>query len=158
MILPSELPSIEITQLQVAPSSVSQHSGSSQATLDQNGTAIHIPSPSTSEDPQVAPSLASGSDTGEEEDTAVATSLPSNSVRFADLLQRDLAQSSEPTDIETQIAMPIPEPAPIGASAGSQLRVNWGFESSSRPSERIPRQIIPVAAQSVMRYDRKVRM
>ncbi|KAF9225080.1 hypothetical protein BS17DRAFT_778081 [Gyrodon lividus] len=156
VMLPSELPSAEVSLTkpqQVAPSHVSQRSGSSQSTLVQNGAANHGPSP-PNHDPQIAPSLDSGSDSTTEGDNHLG-----NSVSFAHPLHQEPVQPGglAPSDDLHGIRVTFPMPEPV-ASTSSPLRVNWDFGVSARPSERIPRHIIPVAAQSVMRYNRKVRI
>ncbi|KIK97728.1 hypothetical protein PAXRUDRAFT_31630 [Paxillus rubicundulus Ve08.2h10] len=158
--LQGELPSAEASPTplgqQMAPSSVSQHSGSSQCTFIQNGAANHVPPPNN--DSQIAPSLDSGFDS----DTAEGQlNHLGNTINFPHPPHRECVQTgkSAPSDDlhGVRVTFPVPEPA---ASTSSSLRVNWGpgLGAPIRPSERIPRQIIPVAAQSVMRYNRKVRI
>ncbi|KIJ66566.1 hypothetical protein HYDPIDRAFT_109617 [Hydnomerulius pinastri MD-312] len=120
-----------------------------------------MPSPPTNDGPHVAPSLASGSDTAEDGDIEMATNFqPGNSVTSADPLQRDVERGGDSLTQEglrgIRFALPMPEPS-VG-SISSPLRINWGPGPPSRPSERIPRQIIPVAAQSILRYNRRVRI
>ncbi|KAF9235391.1 hypothetical protein BU15DRAFT_64910 [Melanogaster broomeanus] len=145
--LPSELPSAEVTlgQLQQAPSP-----GSSQSTFDQNGAVIHVPT-LPNDGPQIAPSLDSRYDAAEE------VNHLGNTVGFAHPLHQEPEQTGElaPNDGLRGVRDSFPVPA---ASTSSPLSVSWGFGVSTRPSERIPRQIIPVAAQSIMRYSRKVRI
>ncbi|KIJ11345.1 hypothetical protein PAXINDRAFT_101701 [Paxillus involutus ATCC 200175] len=152
--LPGELPSAEVSPTQpqqMTPSPVSQHSGSSQSTLVQ--AANHVPPPNNN--PQIAPSLDSGSDS----DIAEGHNHLGNTVSFPHPLHQESVQAGESAPGDNlhgiRVTFPMPEPA---TSTSTSLRVSWGLGAPMRPSERIPRHIIPVAAQSVMRYNRKVRV
>ncbi|KAH7886450.1 hypothetical protein F5I97DRAFT_1928299 [Phlebopus sp. FC_14] len=149
-IRPSEVPSVLVSQHVDSPSPISRLSDSSHSTVEQNGNAFLVP-PAPGDGPQIAPSLISASDVHEEVDIALN---PASSV---EPLHHDPATPMTPYSAggHLSLSMSMPEPAQV-ATTSSSLRVNWG--APPRPSERIPRQIIPVPAQSIMRYNRKVRI